>query len=122
MGSYILPKDHIGLERSLGSTFDSFSLSLCQATSLPVYLFSLSERETQRLRWTWRTPGLHGYRMLAEWETHSKCWMGWFVSTSPLSHEMIMLFRFMGHEINDFFSRCFGNGFSSRFVLCTKSN
>ncbi|XP_062158148.1 agmatine deiminase [Alnus glutinosa] len=23
------------------------------------------------------TPGLHGYRMPAEWETHSNCWMGW---------------------------------------------
>jgi len=23
------------------------------------------------------TPGFHGYRMPAEWETHSKCWMGW---------------------------------------------
>jgi hypothetical protein len=49
------------------------------------------------------TPGFHGYRMPAEWETHSKCWMGWPVSTSPLSRDMIMLFRFMGHEINDFF-------------------
>jgi hypothetical protein len=49
------------------------------------------------------TPGLLGYRMPAEWETHSRCWMGWPVSTSPLSRDMIMLFRFMGHEINDFF-------------------
>lgn len=27
------------------------------------------------------TPAAHGYRMPAEWEPHSQCWMGWPVSS-----------------------------------------
>jgi len=30
------------------------------------------------------TPVQHGYRMPAEWEPHSHCWMGW-----PVSHHLL---------------------------------
>lgn len=47
-------------------------------------------------------PASHGFYMPAEWEPHSQCWMGWPVSTYififPSLHDIIMLFRLMGHE------------------------
>lgn len=40
------------------------------------------------------SPALDGYRMPAEWETHSQCWMGWPVSTSgfnsPVAYHIIV--------------------------------
>lgn len=34
------------------------------------------------------TPAIHGYRMPAEWEPHSQCWIGWPVRQLSPSHSL----------------------------------